>query len=135
MKFARSVFIVAGVWGIAVLTPLFFLVDLTGRPYSAPTDYPHFYYGFLAVAMAWQIAFLVIASNPIRYRLLMIPAFLEKAGYIMTAVVLYSRGRISAADANTAIPDSLLLVLFVVAFVKTKVPAQTDLRRRTSTSA
>lgn len=135
MKFARSVFIVAGVWGIAVLTPLFFLVDLTGRPYSAPTDYPHFYYGFLAVAMAWQIAFLVIASNPIRYRLLMIPAFLEKAGYVMTAVVLYSRGRISAADANTAIPDSLLLVLFVVAFVMTKVPAQTDLRGRTSTSA
>ena len=83
MKFAKYVFIAAGVSGIAVLTPLFFLVDITGRPYPAPTGYPHFYYGFLAVAMAWQVAFLVIGSNPVRYRLLMIPAFIEKAGYII----------------------------------------------------
>jgi len=119
MKFAKYVFIAAGVWGIAVLTPLFFLVDITGRPYAAPRDHPHFYYGFLAVAMAWQLAFLVIGSNPVRYRLLMIPAFIEKAGYIVTTTVLYGHGRISADEAGTAIPDSLLLVLFVVAFLKT----------------
>ena len=135
MRFARSVFILAGVWGITVLTPLFFLVDVTGRPYPAPTDYPHFYYGFLAVAMAWQLAFLVIGSDPVRYRLLMIPAFIEKAGYIVTTAVLYSQGRIPAADANTALPDALLLVLFVVAFVKTRAPEPTDLPRKTFTSA
>jgi hypothetical protein len=135
MKFARSVFILAGVWGIAVLTPLFFLVDITGRPYPAPSDYPHFYYGFLAVAMAWQVAFLVIGSDPVRYRLLMIPAFIEKAGYIVTTTWLYSQGRISAADANTAIPDSLLLVLFVVAFVKTRAQEPTDFSRKTFTSS
>ena len=129
MRFARSVFILAGVWGIAVLTPLFFLVDITGRPYPAPTDYPHFYYGFLAVALAWQVAFLIIGSDPIRYRMLMIPAFIEKAGYIIATTLLYSQGRIPAADANTAIPDSLLLVAFVVAFVKTRVPAQADVGR------
>jgi hypothetical protein len=128
MRFARSVFVLAGVWGIAVLTPLFFLVDVTGRPYRAPLDYPHFYYGFLAIAMAWQVAFFVIGSDPSRYRLFMIPAFLEKAGYVITTTVLYSQGRISTDDANTAIPDSVLLVLFVVAFVKTR-PAPTDLRR------
>jgi hypothetical protein len=38
MKFARYTFIAAGVWGIAVLTPLFFLVDITGRAYAAPVD-------------------------------------------------------------------------------------------------
>ena len=119
MKFAKYVFIAAGVWGIAVLTPLFFLVDITGRSYPAPTDYPHFYYGFLAVAMAWQFAFLAISSNPARYRLLMIPAFIEKAGYIVATTLLYSQGRISADEVGTAIPDSLLLVLFVVAFLKT----------------
>lgn len=119
MKFAKYVFIAAGVWGIAVLTPLFFLVDITGRPYPAPTDYPHFYYGFLAVAVAWQIAFLLIGLNPVRYRLLMIPAFIEKAGYVLATTLLYGQGRISADEVGTAIPDSLLLVLFVVAFVKT----------------
>ncbi len=120
MKFAKYVFVVAGVWGIAVLTPLFFLVDITGRLYVAPTDYPHFFYGFLSVAMAWQIAFLIIGSDPARFRPLMIAGFIEKAGYIIGATVLHAQGRISAADASTAMPDALLLALFVVAFVKTQ---------------
>ena len=120
MTFAKYVFTGAGLWGIAVLTPLFFLVDLSGRRYAAPTEYPHFFYGFVAVAMAWQVGFLVIGSNPARFRPLMIPGFIEKAGYVITAAVLHGQGRISAADASTAIPDSLLLALFVVAFVKTQ---------------
>jgi len=38
MRFAKIVFLAAGVWGIVVLTPLYFLVDLTGRQYAAPLD-------------------------------------------------------------------------------------------------
>ena len=74
MKFAKIVFIAAGVWGITVLTPLYFLVDVTGRHYAPPTTYPQFFYGFFSVAMAWQIAFLIIGSNPGRFRPLMIHA-------------------------------------------------------------
>ena len=74
MTFPRVVFLAAGVWGLAVLPPLYFLVDVTGRHYAAPVDYPHFFYGFLSVALAWQFAFLVIGSNPARFRPLMIPA-------------------------------------------------------------
>jgi hypothetical protein len=57
MRFASSVFIVAGVRGVLVLTPLLFLIDVTGRQYLPPSVYPEFFYGFLSVAMAWQIAF------------------------------------------------------------------------------
>src|SRR5215217_6035002 len=88
MRFARAVFLVAGVWGIVVLTPLYFLVDLTGRRYAAPMDYPQFFYGFLSVAMAWQIAFLVIGSNPSRFRAFMIPGMIEKLGYVGTLASL-----------------------------------------------
>ena len=63
MRFARIVFICAGIWGLAVLTPIYWLVDVTGRHYSAPSEYPHFFYGFLQVALAWQIAFLMIGSS------------------------------------------------------------------------
>jgi hypothetical protein len=35
MTFARVMFLVAGAWGIVVLTPLYFLVDLRGRQYAA----------------------------------------------------------------------------------------------------
>ena len=62
MRFARVVFIAAGVWGIVVLTPLYFLIDISGRQYAAPTTYPQFVYGFLSVALAWQIAFLMIGT-------------------------------------------------------------------------
>ena len=124
MKLARIVFIAAGVWGIVVLTPLYFLVDVTGRQYAPPTDYPGFFYGFLSVAIAWQIAFLVIGSSPERFRPFMIPAIIEKLGYVGTLVVLRSQGRISATDASPAWPDLLLGILFIVAFAKTRPPTR-----------
>jgi uncharacterized PurR-regulated membrane protein YhhQ (DUF165 family) len=120
VKFARVVFVIAGIWGIVVLTPFFWLVDMTGRRYDPPTAYPHFFYGFFAVALAWQIAFLVIGSNPGRFRALMIPAILEKFGYVATLAVLYGHGRISSVDAQAAVPDGLLGLLFILAFVKTR---------------
>jgi hypothetical protein len=120
MRFARIVFIGAGVWGIVVLMPLYWLLDVTGRRYGPPTEYPQFFYGFISVALAWQIAFLVIGSNPTRFRPLMIPSMLEKFGYVMTLAVLYGQTRISAADAQAAVPDLLLGILFIVAFAKTR---------------
>jgi len=119
MTFARVAFLIAGVWGIVVLTPLYFLVDLTGRQYAAPADYPQFFYGFLSVAMAWQIAFLVIGSSPARFKPLMIPSIVEKFGHVMGVAMLYGQGRLSVADATAAGPDLLLGVLFVLAFVMT----------------
>ena len=79
MKLARYVFIIAGIWGIAVLMPFYWLVDVTGRRYRAPTEYPHFFYGFFAVALAWQITFLVIGYRPDRYRSLMLLGMLAFA--------------------------------------------------------
>jgi hypothetical protein len=120
MKFARIVFIAAGVWGIVVLTPLFFLFDVTGRQYLAPTTYPQFFYGFLSVGMAWQIAFLVIGSDPARFRPLMIPGIIEKLGYVVAVAMLHGQARISMADATAAAPDLLLALLFIAAFVTSR---------------
>lgn len=119
MRFAKIVFTGAGIWGIVVLTPLYFLVDITGKPWPAPSSYPHFFYGFIGVAMAWQLAFLIIGANPGRFRLMMIPAILEKLGHVTTVGLLYARGRISQADAGTALPDLLLGILFIAAFLRT----------------
>ena len=124
MRFAKVVFIVAGLWGIVVLTPLYWLVDVTGRHYSPPLDYPHFFYGFLSVAMAWQVAFFIIGSSPARFRPLMIPSMLEKFGHVLTLGVLYSLGRIPALDAQAAVPDLVLGTLFIVAFARTRTSAR-----------
>ena len=118
MRFAKLVFIGAGVWGIVVLTPLYWLVDVTGREYPPPANHPQFFYGFLSVAMAWQIAFLVIGSNPARFWPLMFPSVIEKLGNVTTVAVLYSQARIPAVDAQAALPDLLLGVLFVIAVAR-----------------
>ncbi len=120
MKFAKIVFTIAGIWGIVVLVPLYFLTDISGRHYSPPPSYPHFFYGFVGVTLAWQIAFLMIGRDPVRFRPIMIAAILEKLGYIATAAVLHGQSRISAQDASTAVPDLILAVLFIAAYVKTR---------------
>lgn len=126
MRLARIIFIGAGIWGIVVLPPLYFLRDISGRLYSAPVDYPHFFYGFVSVALAWQIAFLVIGSNPARFRPLMVPGMIEKFGHVAGLLVLYMQSRIAAADALAAVPDCLLGLLFVVAFARTRAPRRAD---------
>ncbi|HET9359247.1 MAG TPA: hypothetical protein VFO58_05830 [Vicinamibacterales bacterium] len=130
MTFAKVVFLVAGVWGIVVLTPLYFLVDLTGRSYAPPADYPHFFYGFLSVAMAWQFAFLVIGSSPSRFRPLMITGIVEKFGHVAGVVILYQAGRLSVPDATAAVPDFILGVLFIAAYARTPRFSTTGLSQR-----
>jgi hypothetical protein len=120
MRFACIVFIVAGVWGVLVLPPLFFLIDITGRQYVPPSVYPQFFYGFLSVAMAWQIVFLLIGSDPARFRPLMLPSILEKFGWVLVLVLLHQRRQISALDTSAAWPDLVLGILFIAAFVKSR---------------
>ena len=98
---------------------------MTGGQYASPTAYPQFFYGFLSVAMAWQIAFFVIGSSPSRFRLLMIPSIIEKLSYVVSVAVLLGQARISATDAMAAVPDMVLGVLFIAAFARTHM---SDLR-------
>ncbi len=88
MKFAKIVFWIAGVWGVLVLTPLYFMFDLIGRTDPPVITHPAFYYGFAGTALAWQFAFFVIATDPVRYRPLMIPSVVEKFSYGIAVVIL-----------------------------------------------
>jgi|SRR5690349_10940508 len=117
MKFARIVFLFAGLWGIIELAPLFFLFGAVSR--RSPSADPELYYAFLAVTMAWQLAFLVIASNPGRFRPMMIPSVIEKAGYLLTVAVLFAQGRIAIGHLLIAAPDLLFGALFAIALAKT----------------
>jgi hypothetical protein len=119
MKFAKIVFLVAGIWGVLVLTPLYFMFDLIGRNDPPPITHPGFYYGFVSVGLAFQVVFLVIARDPVRLRPMMIPSVLEKFGYGVTLIVLYFQNRLHAQDLPLAGVDLLFGVLFLAAFFKT----------------
>jgi len=123
MRFAKAVFWVAGIWGVLVLAPLYFLFDLIGRKDPPAITHPGFFYGFAALGLAWQIAFLFIARDPIRFRPLMIPSMVEKFAYGITVVVLVLQARMHASDLVFAATDLLLGVLFVVAYLRTPARA------------
>jgi hypothetical protein len=73
----------------------------------------------VGLGLAWQVAFLFIATDPARYRPLMIPSVLEKFSYGAAVVVLVLQHRMHPSDMIFACTDLLLGALFVIAYVKT----------------
>jgi hypothetical protein len=119
MRFAKIVFWIAGIWGVLVITPLYFMFDLISRNDPPPITHPGFFYGFAGAALAWQIAFYFIAKDPVRHRPLMIPSIFEKFSYGLAVVVLVLQRRMHSSDLVFAGTDLLLGFLFVVAYFKT----------------
>ncbi len=119
MKFAKIVFWIAGIWGVLVLAPLYFMFDMIGRQDPPVITHPGFYYGFIILGLAWQVAFLVIARNPVRFRPMMIPSMVEKFGYGASLLVLYLQHRLHASDLIFGGVDVLFGVLFLLAFFRT----------------
>jgi hypothetical protein len=127
MKLARGVFLIGGIWGLVVLAPFYLRFDAIGRATPPAITHPEFYYGFLSVALAWQLAFLVIAADPIRFRPMMAVAMVEKFGYVASIAVLYARGQVAWGDFTLgAIADLVLGSLFLAAFVTTRVARPAD---------
>lgn len=120
MKFAKIVFLIAGIYGVLVITPLYFIFDQIGQQDPPPITHPGFFYGFVGAALAWQIAFLVIAADPVRFRPMMIPSIVEKVTYGVAIIVLYMQQRVHPADLGFAGADLLLAVLFAVSFLRTR---------------
>jgi hypothetical protein len=121
MKFAKIVFWIAGIWGLLIITPLYFLFDVIGQKDPPPITHPGFFYGFVGCAFAWQVAFCFMATDPARYRPLMIPSILEKATYAIAIIVLVVQARTRPSDLVFAGTDSLFGVLFVIAYFKTRL--------------
>src|SRR6516164_906314 len=57
MKFAKIVFWVAAICGLLIISPLYFLFDLIGKQDPPPITHPGFFYGFVGLALVWQITF------------------------------------------------------------------------------
>ncbi len=118
MKFSQYVFRIAGIYGLIVILPIYFIEsDLFHGTLSPRAD---FYYGFAGVALAWQFAFFIIASDVVKYRLLMIPSVMEKVFYTSAVVVLFINNRLSTEILIFAGMDIIFSALFVMAFIKTK---------------
>ena len=119
MKLAKYTFLTAGIYGLLALVPQYFLEDKIGRDFPPAITHPEYYYGFVGVALAWQIAFLIISRNPARYRLLMLPSILEKAAFGVPAAILFFQNKLSTELFGAGLIDLLLGILFLTAYFKT----------------
>jgi len=117
--FATRVFRWAGIYGLLVVGPQFFLEAKTSADYPPAITHPEFYYGFVGTVVAFQVAFLIIATDPVRYRPLMIPSILEKAFFALGMPLLYLQHRIPTLVLVFSQIDLVLGILFTVSWVRT----------------
>jgi hypothetical protein len=118
-SFAQRVFRIAGIYGLIVLVPQYFMEGRVGRDTPPPITHPEHFYGFIGVAIAWQFCFLAIARDPARLRPVMIPAVLEKLAFGLAAVVLFVQRGLSPIVLGFACLDLVWAVLFTIAYRRT----------------
>jgi hypothetical protein len=118
IKFARLLFLVAGIYGLLVILPLFFLENQIGEHDPPAINHPEFYYGFAFVALGWQVVYLMLSRDPLRLRPMLIPAILGKAGFAFSVFVLFAQKRLSVANIFLPSIDLALAALFAWAYVE-----------------
>jgi hypothetical protein len=122
MKFARYTFLIAGIYGLLVLVPQYFIEAGSGPTIAMP----EFYYGFIGVAVAFQLVFIIISTDPQKYRPMILPSIVEKFSFAIAVFALVFVGRITGPIVVGAAIDLLLGVLFLVSWFKLAAPPEIE---------
>jgi hypothetical protein len=117
VKFARATFFIAGISGLLTLLPMYFVEDRIGRDLPPPITHPEFYYGFIGVGVAFQLVSLLIGSDPVRYRPMIIAAIIEKFSYGLAVVILAAKDRVAGPPFNFGIVDLVWGTVFTVVYL------------------
>ena len=116
MKLAKWIYLVAGVFGLLVTAPMALAEKAIEQIMPPAVNHPEFFYGFVFLNACWQVLYLFLSTDPIRYRPMMIPSFLAKVSGVAALTWLSLQGRISSQWTVTIIVDGIWALLFVVAF-------------------
>ena len=125
VRVARRVFAIAGIYGLIVLLPLYFAEPwLAAR---APVNHPEYFYGFIGAASVFQLVYLTIARDPVRFRPLMPLAVLAKLNFFVAVAILVALGRTPFWSLALVSVDLLLGLAF--AFVWLRLAAEPGIDR------
>lgn len=116
VRIARRLLLAAGIYGVLVVTPVFFLEERLGEESPPPVTHAEYYYGFACVTLAWQIVYLLMSRDPLRLLPILPPAAAGKAGFAFTVFILAAQQRLAGAIVWLAAIDLLLAGLLVWVF-------------------
>ena len=122
MKFAKRVFLIAGIYGVIVMAPMYFLEPMMKAQGQTMTR-PEMLYGFVGVTLAYQAVFFLISSDPARYRPLMLVSLWEKVSFGAAVWPLYLMGRTPGIVTVFATIDLFWMVMFAISWLRTKPAA------------
>jgi hypothetical protein len=120
VRFARWVFLMAGIYGVLVLAPLYFLEGAIAKAAPPAVTHPEYFYGWISAALVFQVMFLIVSRDPARYRPIMVVAMLEKFTWLVAIWTLAGLGRLSGGPLYVGSIDLVWGLLFVAAYVRTK---------------
>jgi hypothetical protein len=120
MRFAKIVFLIAGIYGFLVLAPIYFMENIIGEKAPPAITHPEYFYGFLGAGLAWQFLFLVLSTDPARYRPMILPSILEKVTYGIALGTLYLKHRLALSTLVVGSGDWIFAFLFLAAYFKTR---------------
>ena len=115
MKLARWVFLIAGILGLIPVVPLVYTTMVKGE--TIPPDFASmgvFFSVSVFQYVCWQISYIILARDPVRFRSMMIPAFFVEITAPFNPFWLFLYG--FKFWISIAVVDILLAILFVVAF-------------------
>lgn len=109
MRFIGTGFGIAGLYGLAATLPLYL-----GTP---PAGGALWYYGFAGAAAATQLLYLLIATDPARFRPAIPVGIASKLSFAVPALILFARGAVGRPMLLAAAIDLALAGFFLAAFV------------------
>ena len=121
MRFARWTFLIAGIYGLMALVPMYFMEAQIGIDTPPAITHPEYFYGFIGVAVAFQLVFIIVSTDPQKYRPLMLAAIVEKLSFAVAAALLLINGRIAGPILIGAGIDLVLGLLFFFAWYRAGV--------------
>jgi len=120
LKFAKIVFRVAGIYGLLILAPIYFMENKIGQDTPPAITHPEYFYGFIGLGLAWQFLFLVLSTDPVKYRAMILPSILEKISYGIALAVLFAQHRLPVSVLAVGSVDWIFALLFLAAYFKSK---------------
>ena len=77
------------------------------------------------MAGAWQVAYLVVSRDPLRYRPMIVLSAVAKLSFVVPMLVLFALGRVSLLGPISVLADLVFAGLFAYAYVLTGSPTVT----------